>query len=584
VVEPAEAPATRLGATVAGALALPTATTTAPPPARAAGAGDGAPDGGREAANAVATIAAPRGGRPLARRTIAAIVVVAVALAGAGTWAVMRRTADSTPASAATDAPGVVGTLSVVVLPFMDLSGGGARQAYFADGLTDELTATLSRLDGVRVLARTSAFSLRNRAVDVRQIGRTFAVSHVVEGTVRRTAARLRVTARLVDARTGYQLWAETFDRAEGDVFRIEDDLAASIVRALSEHLGPGALPALPAPPARTPVALPAYEDYLRGRYALHQRTGPAIEEARRLFTAVIQRDPAYAPAYAGLAMAAHLAPIYGYVSYAAGYDDAVRAAERAIALDSTLAEPWATLGLVRQRRYDWLGAIAAYREALRRDPNSATAHQWYGKALTQLGRYPEAEAEVRRALVLDPTSAVIRYNLGQLHFAARRYDEAAAALQAALAVAPSFRFAHSTLGLVRVAQGRHADAIDEFAAAAADPSHTPDETAVLAYGYAMAGQRARARTLLAEARRARAADGRVSPADLAIAHMALGEPDSAFVWLDRAFEEHDSDLAAFATCPVLDPLRGDPRFAALRARMRLSPEPAAPPTTTAAR
>jgi tetratricopeptide (TPR) repeat protein len=292
----------------------------------------------------------------------------------------------------------------------------------------------------------------------------------------------------------------------------------------------------------------------------------------------VIQRDPAYAPAYAGLSMTAHLAPIYGYVSYDVGYDEAVRAAERAIALDSTLAEPWATLGLVRQRRYDWAGAIVAYREALRRDANAAVAHQWYGKALTQLGRYDEAEAEVRRALALDPTSAVIRYNLGQLHFAARRHDAAAPALQAALAVAPSFRFAHTTLGFVRVAQGRFADAIDEFSAAATDPSHTPDETAVLAYGYAMAGQRPRARALLAEALQARSRDRRVSATDLAVAYMALGARDAAFTWLGRAYDEHDSDLAAFATSPVLDPLRGDPRFAALRARMRLPAEPARDP------
>jgi TolB-like protein/Tfp pilus assembly protein PilF len=506
-------------------------------------------------------------GRGAARR-LAAAGLAAAGLALALTWGALRRDGEVTPAIAAE----AVGALSVVVLPFEDLSGDGAPQAYFADGLTDELTATLSRLDGVRVLARTSAFSLRNRAVDVRQIGRTFAVSHVVEGTVRRTGARLRVTARLVDARSGYQLWAETFDRSEGDVFRIEDDLASAIVRALSEHLGPGALPA---PPAHTPVALPAYEDYLRGRYALHQRTGPSIEEARRLFAAVIARDPSYAPAYAGLASAAHLLPIYGHLTYDEGYAESVRAAERAIALDSTLAEPWAALALVRQRRYDWAGALDAYREALARDANAAVAHQWYGKALTQLGRYDEAEVEVRRALALDPTSAVIRYNLGQLHFAARRHDDAAAALQAALAVAPSFRFAHTTLGFVRVAQGRFADAIDEFSAAATDPSHTPDETAVLAYGYAMAGQRPRARALLAEALRARSRDRRVSATDLAVAYMALGAHDAAFTWLGRAYEEHDSDLAAFATSPVLDPLRGDPRFAALRARMRLPAEPA---------
>jgi TolB-like protein len=299
VVEPAAAPATRLPATVVDALARPTPTTFAPPPARAVGQDQEAPVGATLPAplGATAPTAAPRAERPLARRPIAAVaiaaavVAAAVAIAGAGNWSAMRRTADAPPATAAAaSAPAGVGTLSVVVLPFMDLSGGGARQAYFADGLTDELTATLSRLDGVQVLARTSAFSLRNRAVDVRQIGRTFAVSHVVEGTVRRTAARLRVTARLVDARTGYQLWAETYERAEGDVFRIEDDLAASIVRALSEHLGPGAPAALPAPPARTPVALPA----VRGLPARSLRAAPAHRTGDRGGAPPLHRgDPA---------------------------------------------------------------------------------------------------------------------------------------------------------------------------------------------------------------------------------------------------------------------------------------------------
>jgi TolB-like protein len=224
------------------------------------------------------------GGGRAARRLVGA-GLVAAGLALALTWGALRRDGEVTPAIAAE----TVGALSVVVLPFVDLSGG-APQAYFADGLTDELTATLSRLDGVRVLARTSAFSLRNHDVDVRQIGRTFAVSHVVEGTVRRTGARLRVTARLVDARTGYQLWAETYERAEGDVFRIEDDLAASIVRALSEHLGPGAPAALPAPPARTPVALPA----VRGLPARSLRAAPAHRTGDRGGAPPLHRgDPA---------------------------------------------------------------------------------------------------------------------------------------------------------------------------------------------------------------------------------------------------------------------------------------------------
>ena len=466
---------------------------------------------------------------------------------------------------------------SIAVLPFRNL-GLSAADEYFSDGMTEELIAELSRLRGVRVVARTSSFAFKAKPMDVREIGRALNVTNILEGTVRRIdageggrGARLRVTAELVDASTGYQVWAEQFDRPAGDVLAIQDEISASIMQSLQrEFSGDVAHSAHPAP---TPAA---YDLYLRGRYAWHQRTAEGLHLAVELFRRAVRSDPTYAPAYAGLGATYAVLPLYDPRAQASEmYSLADSAASRALVLDSTISEPFAVLGLIRARRYDWRGAERAYRQALARNDNDATAHQWFGKALAHQGRLVEAEAEMRRALTLDPLSAVTRYNLGQVLYAQGRYDAAAAELNSALATAPTLRAAHATLGYVRLSQGRKAEAVREFELAAGPAAGRGNsDIAVLAYGFAATGQADSAAKLLAAALRGRAADPATatatSAADLAIAFMALGQRDSAFAWLERARVEHDSDLQAFVASPILEPLHHDARYAELRSRMNL--------------
>jgi TolB-like protein/DNA-binding SARP family transcriptional activator len=501
---------------------------------------------------------------------VLAIITVAALAVGVAWWSGRRLVVED-----ATSSPPPP---SIAVLPFRNL-GTSPADEYFSDGMTEEIIAELSRLRGVRVVARTSSFAFKGRPMDVREIGRELDVTHILEGTVRRvdpargaTGARLRVTAELVDASTGYQVWTQQFDRPAGDALAIQDEISAAIMESLQREFAAG-------PTVHNVHSAPspaAYDLYLKGRYAWHQRTAEGLHFAVDLFTRAIRSYPDYAAAYSGLGATYAVLPLYDpHASVAEMYELAYGAANRALSLDSTLSEPYAVLGLVAARRYQWRAAEHAYRLALARNPNDATAHQWFGKALAHQGRLLEAESEMRRALDLDPLSAVTRYNLGQLLYAQGHYEEAAKELGRTLTTAPTFRAAHATLGYVRLSQGRSADALRQFELAAGPPgARAGSDIAVLAYGFASAGRPDSARALLASPLEARAADpaaaAAISASDIAIAFMALGQRDSAFAWLERARVEHDSDLQAFVASPILEPLHADSRYAALRSRMNL--------------
>ncbi|HEY9426609.1 MAG TPA: tetratricopeptide repeat protein [Gemmatimonadaceae bacterium] len=467
---------------------------------------------------------------------------------------------------------------SIAVLPFRNL-GTSPSDEYFSDGMTEEIIAELSRLRGVRVVARTSSFAFKDKPMDVRDIGSALNVTHLLEGTVRRVGSpsgargtRLRVTAELVDASTGYQVWSEQFDRPSGDALAIQDEISASIMHSLQREFA-GDPPVHGADQTPSPAA---YDLYLRGRYAWHQRTSEALHLAVDLFFRAIRSDADYAAAYSGLSAVYVALPVYDpHTTVTRMYPLAESAANRALSLDSTLSEPYAVLGALSARRYQWRAAERSYRLALARNPNDATAHQWFGKALAHQGRFLEAESEMRHALNLDPLSAVTHYNLGQVLYGQGRYEDAATELRRALTIAPTFRAAHATLGYVRVSQGRRSDALREFELAAGPAEgRANSDLAVLAYGFAQVGQPDSAAVHLAAALKGRAADPSIaaatSAADIGIAYMALGQRDSAFAWLERARVEHDTDLQAFVASPLLEPLHDDARYAQLRSRMNL--------------
>lgn len=448
---------------------------------------------------------------------------------------------------------------SIAVLPFVNMSPDEADE-YFSDGMTEEITTALSRIDGLRVAARTSAFAFKGRKETVSEIGRQLGVETVLEGSVRRAADRLRITVQHINVEDGYHLWAESYDRDPDDIFAVQEEIAQAIVGALRVKLAGESTAIVVRPTAD----LVAYDLYLKGRHAVNQRRGESLVRAAGYFEQAIVRDPRFAEAYAGLADAYVLLPGYNAANSSESWPKARAAAERALALDSTLAEAHTTLayGTFMFER-DLRAAERGFRRAIALEPGYATAHHWYGDFLGGRGDLEGYLQEIRLAHALDPLSPMIGTEVGRALWALRRSDEAVKQLEQVLRSAPTFAEAHVTLGRVYIQQGRPADAIGALQKAVELRGRDALDVAELAYGYAVAGRKSEAEALLVELE-ARSRRESVQPTALAIVHIGLGQHDRAFDWLDRAVTERDGWLAESIFYPTYDPLRSHARYAPL--------------------
>src|SRR5438067_2154937 len=448
---------------------------------------------------------------------------------------------------------------SIAVLPLVNSTGDPANE-YFSDGMTEEIITALTKIEGLRVAARTSAFAFKGKRESVSEIGRQLRVGTVLERSVRRAGDRLRVTAQLVNVKDGYHLWAEAYDRDLRDVFAVQAEIAQAIAGALKVKLSGEAATMV----ARPTMDLTAYGLYLKGRQALNQRTGGSLVQAVAYFEQAIARDPRFAQAYAGLADAYVLLPGYSVTNSSEAWPKGRAAAERALALDSTLAEAHTTLAYGKFLfDWDWHAAEQGFRRAIALNPAYPTAHHWYGDFLGGRGNLEGYLQELRRAQALDPLSRQIGTEVGRALYALRRNDEAVAQLHQVLRADPAFAGAHVTLGRVYIQQGRLAEAIGEFQKAVELRGRNALDVAYLAYAYAMAGKRSEAQRLLVELE-GRSRREYVPPTLLAIVYMGLGQDGRAFDWLDRAVAEHDGWLAEFIFFPTFDPLRSHPRYAPL--------------------
>jgi TolB-like protein/DNA-binding SARP family transcriptional activator/Tfp pilus assembly protein PilF len=448
---------------------------------------------------------------------------------------------------------------SVAVLPFVNMSPDGADE-YFSDGMTEEITTALSRIEGLRVAARTSAFVFKDRSESVSEIGRQLGVETVLAGSVRRADGRLRIAVQLINVQDGYHLWAEIYDRDPRDVFAVQEEIAQAIVGALSVKLA-GETTAIVVRPT---ADLTAYDLYLKGRHAVNQRRGESLMQAAGYFEQAIARDPRFAEAYAGLADAWVLMPGYNVTNSSESWPRARAAAERALALDSTQAEAHTTLayGTFLFER-DWRAAEHGFRRAIALNPGYATAHHWYGDFLGGRGDLEGYLQEIRLAHALDPLSGQIGTEVGRALWALRRNDEAITQLQQVLRADPLFAGAHLTLGRVYIQQDRLAEAIGVIQKAVQLRGRDPLDVAELAYAHALAGRRSEAEALLVELER-RSRREYVQPTAIAIIHTGLGEHERAFDWLDRAATERDGWLAESIFYPTFDPLRSHPRYGPL--------------------
>jgi serine/threonine protein kinase/Tfp pilus assembly protein PilF len=454
----------------------------------------------------------------------------------------------------------------IAVLPFVNASPDPENE-YLSDGISDELIAALANVEGLRVSSRTSVFALKGKPQDVRAIGALLGAAWVLEGTVRRSGDRLRITAQLSSTDDGRLLWSERYDRTVDDVFAVQDELAQTIVRTLSGT----SFAHLTEPVARRYTEnVRAYGLYLKGRYAWNKRTQEGVSEAIDYFEQAVAEDPRYALAYTGLADSYALQLDYRSVPVAEGFERAKQYARQALALDEGLAEAHASLAwALFIYDWDWEGAGRAFRRAIEINPRYATAHQWYAFLLATKGRHEEALIEGHTALELDPASVSVRRSVGWLYFYARRYEQAIYHLSRAVAMNPTAEESYRMLGLAHALSGDLTTAVRVLRESRELPGAGAYAAAALGYVLARAGVEAEARTLLGELT-ARAQQEYVSAVAFAVLHLGLGEHVRTLDWIERAREERRGWVAYLTVNPLLDPVHAELRFRELVRSMNL--------------
>jgi serine/threonine-protein kinase len=444
----------------------------------------------------------------------------------------------------------------------------GGDQEYFADGMSEELINRLSKIEDLRVVARTSAFAFKGKQVDIREIGEQLDVGAVVEGSVRKAGDRLRITAQLVQVADGYHLWSETYERRLDDVFAIQDEISRAIADALEARLDSTQA----SKPSTSNVRV--YELYLMGRFFWNQRTEEGHRKAIQYFEQALELDPEYALAYSGLADSyVLLATDFG--PGAEEFAKAEEAARRAVALDDSLAEGHASLGFFRYNAYDWAGAEIEFRRALAINPGYAIAHTWYAMLLMATGRIDESLAEIRQALQLDPLSSIINAAAGLIHLTARDQDTAVDYLERALELNPSLdSFWGNQLAYAYHLAGREAEAVETLLASL-DRGVPPEVESSLREASERTGLQGGTRKLL-ELEVART--GKRCPFRLSFLMYAFADQrESALECLE---EEHRRrarlglaglDPGYFLEVhPIWDGLRSAPRFTAILEEMGL--------------
>ena len=446
---------------------------------------------------------------------------------------------------------------SIAVLPFENLSEEKSN-AYFADGIQDEILTRLSKIADLKVISRTSTQRYKHTSQSPSQIAHQLGVANLLEGSVQRTNDQVRVNVQLITAANDTHLWAETYDRKLTDIFVVESDIATTIAKTLQARLTGAEKAAI----AKRPTAnREVYELYLKGRFFWNKRTAADLRKAIEYFNQALDKDPGYAPAYAGLTDAYLILSQYGAASPADSFPQAIAAAKKAIELDDTLAEAHTSLACsLAYYDFDFEQSVKEFERAIQLDPNYATAHHWLSNGvLSALGQFERAIAEGKRAVELDPLSLVINTDLGQDFFYARRYDEAIVHLRKTIEMDPRFYFAHWVLGTALQLKGQLSEAVAEYSKAV-ELSDDPSVLALLGQAYARAGQRDEAQKILV--RLSEEAKSRyVQAYSFVLMYLALGDKERAIDEMERAYRERDANVAQIRTDPMLDDLRGNPRF-----------------------
>jgi TolB-like protein/DNA-binding winged helix-turn-helix (wHTH) protein/Tfp pilus assembly protein PilF len=457
--------------------------------------------------------------------------------------------------------------MSLVVLPLENLSGE-KEQDYFADGMTDDLTANLAKIRSLRVISRSTAMAYKGTHKPLSEIARELRVDAVVEGTVLRAGDRVRITAELVQVSTDHHLWADTYESQMGDVLSLQNRVSSAIVDEIRINLSPEEKERLA---KRVSISPSAYEDYLRGRYYWNKRSGDGFAKAIGYFEEATRKDPQYALAYAGLADCYGIigATIYGTVPSAEAAPKAKAAAIRALEIDPSLAEAETSLATARfNYDWDWNAAAAGFQRAIQLDPKYATAYQRYSLYSIAMGRFDDSLEQIKKARDLDPLSISINSSLGWRLYLARQYDRSIAQLKDTLEMDPAYEWAHLILGQAYEQEGAFDLALPELHKAVELSHNSPLMLSALAHAYAKSGNSAEAQKLLLQLRE-QSTHSYVSPYYMGIVYLAMGKNDAAMDWLEKAFADRSNGLVFLKVEPELDSLRSNPRFAALERKLK---------------
>ena len=458
---------------------------------------------------------------------------------------------------------------SIAVLPFESLSED-KNNAYFAEGVQDEILTRLAKVADLKVISRTSTQRFKSAPADLRDIAKQLGVMNILEGSVQKANDQVRVNVQLINALTDAHLWADTYDRKLTDIFAVESEIAKSIADALQAKLTGSEKRAIADRPTENTEA---YQLYLKGRFFLNKRTGTDLKTAADYFQRAVAADPSYAGACAGLAQADLLIPLFGAGAPRNFFPKAKAAAMRSIELDETSSEGHSTLGMLLCFDFKFPQSEAEFKRAIELNPNDATAHHWFGNALLiSLGRFNEAVKEGERAVDLDPLSLIINADLGGDLMLSRRFDEAIAQLRRTLALDANFSYAHWNLGEALYLKGDVTGAIAEYEKAKA-LDDDPEILGLLGRAYAETGHPEKATEILSKLKET-AQHQYVRRYIFALIYIGLGQKETAIQYLEDAFSDNETvDTTWIKVDPALDPLRNEPRFQQLIAKM--FPQPA---------
>ncbi len=447
---------------------------------------------------------------------------------------------------------------SIAVLPFKNLSGNKDNE-YFSDGITEEITTQLAKIAHLKVISRTTAMLYKNSKKSVKEIAEEMGVSSILEGSVQQSGQEIRITAQLIDANTQEHIWAEHYDQKNlNDIFSMQSEVAQNIAEQLDAHLSSEEKNNIEKKSTTNPEA---YNLYLKGRYFWNQRNAPSLKRGIAYFDSAIAVDPLYSKAYSGIA---DCYASLGYGSFLAPSDAALKAqaaALKALELDSTLAEPHASLGYIKfYYSWDWHGAEQEFLKAIALNPNYEIAYDWYGVFLTAMGRLEDARKVIEKAQQIAPLSAFINTDMGFNLYYEKNYDKAIQSLKSTLEINPNFLLAHLWLARTYQAMKMYKEALEEYQTAQTIAPNWVPTVAGIGNIYGLTGQKIEAKKIL-DSLKEMSSQKYVTPYGVALVYAGLGETDKVFEYLEKAYHDRSNWLVWLKLDPRWDSVRYDKRF-----------------------